>query len=76
MPLELVPAERREVADRGAEPGPGRVVTGGQISFVADHLLAGAADRDRCERQQQLPNGPVLVADADVLRHVTDAASE
>ena len=72
LALELVPAKHRPVRDRRAKLDAGIGVARCKLQFMSQHPLAGQPERQRRQRQQQLPHGSPLTGDADVLRHVAD----
>ena len=77
LPLELVAAELRPVADRLAEPHAraGRVGAVRQLALRGEHPRPGVAQPRRRRLEQQLAHRPPGVrADADVLRHVGEGA--
>jgi flavin-binding protein dodecin len=43
-----------------------------ELSFIAQHSLARQPQRQRRQRQQELPHRPPVIGDTDVLRHIAD----
>ena len=74
--LQLIAAERRPVRDRLTELDPRRRVAGRELGLERQHALARLADRERRQREQQLADGALVIAHADVLGHVADGPAD